>query len=428
MPLPDHYRAVFERPTPAALVALLAPGSDVPTLAEALSALQVSSDVLDAAPGEPALERAAWEIDIDVAGPSPRELQSVRAWLEPAPQQLLLEGVEWRGITEADLAAARESAWSVVVSMHLGPAPLRDFHRLARLLDALAPEAAMVYDVDALTPRSPRWLHELASSETPPSPATLFTIHDVAPENGKSHWLHTHGLGRCGSLELDLLDVPADGAGPLGQLLSSVASLFIERGFPEPGEPFLAGESLELVWLPWEEALEHVPPDTVGGPSDRDGSHAGARGVLLCPSTFQSPAEYLPILRENPLLFVSDLETERMALLASERLPRFLRLLSRFGQAPGWLFLVKLGYAVDEAETPSEREHLWFEVHAYAAGEVDATLLNQPYRIERFSEGQRSSHSLDQLSDWAVLAPAGRFDPNSIAELERMLLEASGSH
>jgi hypothetical protein len=429
MPLPDHYRAALEQPPPAALVALLTGGSDVPTLADALAALQQSPDVLDLAPAEPALEKAAWEIELDVAGANPGELQPVRAWLEPAPQQLLLDGVDWRGVTEADLVAANESAWSIVISTHFGPSPLRDFHRLVRLLAALAPEAALIYDVDALTPRSGHWLRELAASGTPPSPATLFTIHDVAPASSDaSHWLHTHGLARCRVLDLDVLDVPSDGTGLIGQLINAVASLFVERGTPEPGEPFLAGDELELIWLPWEEALEHFPSGTTGGRTDRDDSHAGARGLLLCPDGYASPADYLPILRENPLLYISDMETERMALLASERLPRFLRLLSRYGQTSGWVFLVKLGYAVDDAETQTDREHLWFEVHDYAAGEVDASLLNQPYRIARFSEGQRAQHSLAHLSDWAVLAPAGRFDPNSIAELERALVETPGAH
>jgi hypothetical protein len=428
MSLPEHYRAALEAPPPAALVALLGPGSEVPGLADALAALQASPDVIEAAPADPALERAVWEIDIDVAGPSAGELMQVRAWMEPAPERLLVDGIEWRGLTDADLAAGRESTWSIVVSTQLGPSPLRDFHRLVRLLAALAPDAVMVYDIDSLTPRSGHWLREVAAAATPPSPATLFTIHDVAPANGESHWLHTHGLGRCGSLELDVIDVPADGTGLIGQLINSVASLFVERGIPEPGEPFLAGDRLELVWLPWEESLAHVSPGATGGRADRDDSHSGPRGVLLLPGAFTSPAEYLTILRENPLLYVSDMETERMALLASERLPRFLRLLSRFGSAPGWVFLVKLGYVVDDAETPSDREHLWFEVHDYESGDVDATLLNQPYRIARFSESQRARHSLDHLSDWAVLSPAGRFDANSIAELERALSAAPGAH
>jgi uncharacterized protein YegJ (DUF2314 family) len=374
------------------------------------------------------IDGAEWELDVELPGPEPGATEHARAWLEPAPAELSLDTIEWRGVTTSDLDAGKQSAWSVVVSTHLGAHPLRDFHRLVRLLALLAPDAAMVYDMDSLTPRSGHWLREVAAAGTPPSPAALFTIHDVAPEGGASHWLHTHGLGRCGSLELDVLDVPPDGAGLIGQLINSVASLFIERGLPEPDEPFHAGEDLELVWLPWEDAMQSLPPDVAGGSSDRDESHAGARGVLFCAGGRESPAKYLPILRENPLLYISDMETERMTLLASERLPRFLRLFSRFGAAEGWMFLVKLGYPVDGAESPNDREHLWFEVHAYEGGSVDATLLNAPYRIAALSEGARASHSLDRLSDWAILCERGRYDANSVAELERSLLDTPSSH
>jgi uncharacterized protein YegJ (DUF2314 family) len=403
-------------------------GADVPTLGDALAALESSSDVREVLPAEPAIEGAEWELDIELPGPTPGESAGARAWLEPAPEELSLDTLHWRGLTAGDLERARNSSWSLVVSTHLGGHPLRDFHRLVRLLALLAPEAAMIYDLDSLTPRSGHWLREVAAAGTPPSPAALFTIHDVAPESGAAHWLHTHGLGRCGALELDVLGVPADGAGLVGQLVNSVASLFIERGIPEPDEPFLAGEDLELVWLPWEAAMEHVSPDVAGGLEDRDESHAGTRGVLFCAGDRRSPAAYLPILRENPLLYISDMETERMTLLASERLPRLLRLLARFGSSEGWLFLVKLGYPVDDAESPSDREHLWFEVHAYEGGEVDATLLNEPYRIAALSEGARARHSLDRLSDWSILCERGRFDANTIAELERSLLDAPGAH
>jgi uncharacterized protein YegJ (DUF2314 family) len=380
------------------------------------------------------IEEAHWEIEIDLPGRHPGEVQLARAWLEPASSEMLSGGIDWKGITPEDLEAGRQSVWAVVVSAYLGPEHLlRDYHRMVRLLAALAPEAIVVWDVDALTPRAGHWLHEVAASTTPPSPSTLFTIHDVAPDNGEPHWLHTHGLGRCGSIELDVMNVPPDGAGLIGQLINAVASLLIERGVPEPGEPFFAGQDIELVWLPWEEAVAHVERTGAGSRIDRDESHAGARGVLLSPARdsdekYESPAVYLPMLEQNPLLFVSDSETERMALLASERLPRFLRLLEQYGSKPGWTFLVKLGYTMDEAESPFDREHLWFEVHGYEAGEVDATLLNEPYRISRMKEGARARHSLDRLSDWSVVSMHGRFDANTVASLERALLEQREAH
>lgn len=58
MAIPDHYLDLLEAPSPSTLVALLAPGSEVPSLADALASLEGSSDVLEVAPGEPAMRQA----------------------------------------------------------------------------------------------------------------------------------------------------------------------------------------------------------------------------------------------------------------------------------------------------------------------------------------------------------------------------------
>jgi hypothetical protein len=39
-------------------------------------------------------------------------------------------------------------------------------------------------------------------------------------------------------------------------------------------------------------------------------------------------------------------------------------------------------------------------------------------------EGQRATHPLSKLSDWAILCPEGRFGPDSVGELERLLERA----
>jgi hypothetical protein len=66
---------------------------------------------------------------------------------------------------------------------------------------------------------------------------------------------------------------------------------------------------------------------------------------------------------------------------------------------------------------------LWFEVHAVEVDQIDATLLNQPHAITSMHEGQRASHALNLLSDWAIMCTHGRFEPDSVGELERYLAE-----
>src|SRR5262249_3101266 len=70
--------------------------------------------------------------------------------------------------------------------------------------------------------------------------------------------------------------------------------------------------------------------------------------------------------------------------------------------------LVKLGYVIDNADEPTDREHLWFRVDGLPAdGSIDGTLLNQPFAIARMTEGQRERHSVDLLTEWQIMTPIG---------------------
>ncbi len=422
---------------PSELSLLLAADSAPPDAADAIAALEMAPDlgvreIENCLPERPA---ALWEIALAIRVEGRQELAHARAWLEPAPQDLLLEGVNWRGVSARDLDASKSSRWSLGTELWFGGHPLRDFHAQTRLLAALATEGTLVLDSNALTPRSFHWLREVALAKTPPSPSSLFTIHDVGDGDDSPHWLHTHGLDRSGVIELDALDIPGHGSALVGQLLNSLGALFLETGCPPPDEPFFGGEDIELVWLPWQDAVKKLPHGVPGGERDRkDLSHTRDRGVLFRPVAdaggrkYESLASYFPLLEKDPLFFVSSLESERMALLASERLPRFLDLLTQYGASQGWTFLVKLGFIADSSESREDREHLWFRVHAHAHGDVDATLLNQPYCVAQLSEGARGRHSLDLLSDWGVACPHGRFGPDNVAELERLLGERASLH
>jgi uncharacterized protein YegJ (DUF2314 family) len=178
--------------------------------------------------------------------------------------------------------------------------------------------------------------------------------------------------------------------------------------------------------------LAHVPRGATGTRRDRDEFHSHPSGILFAPgrkrlglfgSRYRNPARYLPILADNPLLYVSTLETARMSRLAAERLDRFRALFAEHGDTEDWLFLVKLGYAVDGAEGEDDREHLWFRVHGVDDDGFDATLINEPYGIARLHEGQRDHHDRTLLSDWSVHCPHGSFDPDSVSHLERVLLQ-----
>ena len=429
--MPSRYREVLDGPVPSYLLAQLPSGAAPPSLGEIVDRLErcemplYGSEVV----ATPTLQDAEWQLRVRLGDGNGGSCE-LDLWLTPS-EALEEAHVEWGHLTQEDLQASRSSPWSLGVSGAFGDHALDDFHRHIQALAAVAPDAVTVLDLAACWPRSGEWLREIASTRVPPAPANLFCVHAVYDDAaaGDTVWLHTHGLLRCGSIELEMLGVPRDRAGLMANLIHATATMFIEKGPPVPEEPFGVGAAMSLLWIPWEEGIRSLPRQTEGGRTDRDESHSQPSGILLAPgrrrmglwsAAHRNPTCYLPLLQNDPLLFVSHLETERMALLARERLATFSALLAAFADDDEWLFLVKLGYQIEGARSANDREHLWFRVHALRDGLVDATLLNEPYHVPELKEGQRGMRELELLSDWSVLTPFGRFDPDNIMRLKKI--------
>lgn len=327
--------------------------------------------------------------------------------------------------------AALASLFFVSVSCKFGRDVLDSLHAQVRLLAALAPDAVVMLDVNGFHARTGDWMRDVASASVPPAPTSFFSIHSVFGEGPKRRetWLHTHGLHRMGSIELDIVGVRRRDAPALTELINNVARFFLDRGVPLPNTRFDAGTGLPLVWLPWEAALPHVD-GTLGGSGGRDADHSGERGILLAPAEeaperLEPPRCYVPLIEADPIFYVSPAETERMQKLERERLPSFLALQGRFAKNRKWDFHVKLGIASDgndHGNAADGAEHLWFDVHEATAKSVDATLLNQPYFVTGLREGQRSTFDLRLLTDWSIDSPRGRYTPETVLQLERALI------
>jgi uncharacterized protein YegJ (DUF2314 family) len=317
---------------------------------------------------------------------------------------------------------------SLVLVCTLEDPVLDSFHRILRILHALAPEAVGLLDRAACRAHSAEWVRSVAESVAPPPPTSLFCLHGV--NDGDQLWIHSHGLLRCGSIELEMLDVPSDDASDMGMLINIAAKLFLEEGTCPPGEIFHVGQDLELLWHPWQAVIPTDNDAALGGVDDRDDWHANPSGVLFAPKkkrmglfgkTYQSATIYREILAGNPLLYHSTMETRRMSMLAKEHFAHLRALESRFRGQEGWSFSIKLGYAVDD--DPEQSEHMWFEIHGIDRAGIDATLLNQPYDIARMNQGDRGVHPPDTISDWAIHCPYGTFSPDNVGELQQLLRE-----
>ncbi len=349
-------------------------------------------------------------------------------------------------IDEESLTAATQQKYMLETSMYFNSDPLASFHLQLKILDALVPDASLVVDFMSYRLLSAKWLKLAANSSVPPSPDYLYTIHGVYDDKGKNgerqYWLHTHGLHRCGSVELEILNFN-DGADQMNTLINMSVKKFLFDPIKE-NEKFAIGYDglgINLAWLRWEEALKNMPKDILGGMNDRDGDgnvHAEPSGVLFAVEDGEliSPQIYASTVSENPIFYITNEETNRMSALAKERFSYFERTFNKESKKPEkksffknlfnkkeedeskWSFLVKLGLTTDQAETENDREHLWFEVQSIDNGKITGKLLNQPYWIAQLNEGDVNTYPLEVLTDWIIYSPDNTFTPDSVYMLD----------
>lgn len=420
---PDEYRELSEgtRP-PSRMAATLPPSHTLPDRDDATVRIESSDLPVESVRCLPFPEEdgALWELEVELRFEGGAPPSTFGVWAAPA-----LAEDQPDEESEADAEDGNDDRWLVGVRARYGEHPLKDYHRQLRLLSVAAPDAVVVMDWEACTEHEPEWVGATVTSAVPPSPRHLYCIHAVRSEDD-SLWLHTHGLLRCGLPELEMLAVPSEDLDAMGTLMHQAVVNLIDRGLPAMGESFSVGQDLDLSWTPWEMVLVDQDFQGLGGEDDRDAAHDRPAAVLFRAESddpLTSLSSLVPIIRDNPIFWVSAMESERMTLLARERLDVLHEVHERVADLDEWEILVKLGYETDDDGSESTREHLWFRVHAFDGRSVDATLVNDPYCIARMHAGQRDRHSLDNLTDWRVYGPPGEFNPDSIVSLRRIFTD-----
>jgi hypothetical protein len=141
----------------------------------------------------------------------------------------------------------------------------------------------------------------------------------------------------------------------------------------------------------------------------------GFLSPLLCPPPVRASRFLSTAFPDEGLVHYSDAATDLMARRAKRSVDQLRSLaeeLTELEPVP----LVKLRYEDDAGGA----EHLWFRVHGFQDGAVDAELVNTPSRIARLNEGDRGLHPMERLSDWVLMTPVGRIDPRQTRTLRQI--------
>ena len=344
--------------------------------------------------------------------------------------------MNWQPLTQEERNALAAAPRVLNTRMFFGQDAMSSFHMQIKLLCAMIERPAAIVDISSLRSFSGRWARLTAASSVPPAPEYLFIIHAVNDDEGKKDevWLHTHGLERCGSIELEILRSDQQNCQNHGTIINTMASRIITKEkLPAEYEPVWCAEleggiPLVITWITWQRAITMYPKDLLGGMSDRDDDHGGATGVIYVYASDKDAEDHLlsnidiynHILAANPLLMISSEETQRMSRLAYERIDYLKRLFAQYSGRGKFAALIKVGLEVDdEFKNGSMREHCWFEVTEMNDNFFKGVLTHETFYIKDLHEGSECQCSFDDITDWTVFMDNAKITPDNVYLLEK---------
>ena len=297
-------------------------------------------------------------------------------------------------------------------------------HLLGFLRAVMGDDGAVAADHTAMRLWSRAALDDELSHDADLDIDGLYCVHAVVPEGAEApSWLHTHGLAQIGFFDFDILNPNTDLLGTQADALRAIALAIVEGEVKASTPSFdLAQPGGRLRFVEVSEFNRKADPQTrsLRLVDETDEEHNKDRTVI-CEPAGGLLGRFFDKLR--PCRFLSgefpDEAVMRFSTAAGDLMGErargtygLLRKLVKEFEEFGLPAIVKIGYVVDGGEA-NDKEHLWFSVDALHADHVDATLRSQPFNVSRMREGQRGSHRLELLSDWAILTPAGMITPRN---------------
>lgn len=338
-----------------------------------------------------------------------------------AMPEILLEYA--RGMSQAEKQAARAAGTGVRLRMD-GAAThvLRDRKHLLRYMRLLMGDDG-VYAIDVLSQIvwTRGMLDDELAHDADVDVSALYTVHCVGDSPQSITWLHTHGLSEVGAYDFDILKPSADLMTLRGEdPIRGIAYALLEGDIgPGTSKSNVIGFPLRFVDV--AEFHRKASPQDAAARDAADPDHNRKRVVACDPpkGIFGFGDRIAPSralsgeLPDGLMIQFSNQASDLMAQRARDTygvLRRLSEELKQF-QLP---IIAKVGYEIDGAKKPTDREHLWFSVHELGVNDFDATLESSPYSIARMKAGARGRHEVRLMSDWIILTPAGPITPRSL--------------
>ncbi len=334
-------------------------------------------------------------------------------------------------IKDVDIEEIDKQSTGLIVALEFSDKILESYHLQLKIINAIFPETIAVLDYSAEKILSGAWVALAAKSNIPPAPRYIFTTQAVY-SGDDDVWLHTHGFNRCGIMELEVINSTKEMCQDHYNVIETVGARLIEEpdAFDDGGAMYVArlcnNQPLVVTWVTWEQAMDTVPEGALGGYADRtdESGHNGYTGSIF---VYESPDDmdngryshlsvYDELLKDNPMMMLSNTETARMKALALERVEYMKK--AFLNGARG--VLVKVGLEIDDeykTET-NQREHIWFDLKSVGDDTFTGELTQEPYMVSGMHTGAVGTYPYSDITDWLVFTQKDRISPDEVYLME----------
>lgn len=169
--------------------------------------------------------------------------------------------------------AAGRCRWVVGLQTQLDPTdPVASYTRLLRTVARAMPWAPLVYDSGTKRTLDRGSLDDLLVHGNLLVPDSWLWNVDIVRDDtvaGGLAWVHSHGLARCGRLEIEALGVPGHLVVGAVKLTDLVAGWIMDEPTPTRGAAFSVIRDCEVVLQPWEMSAWRLHPSAPGSTAHR---------------------------------------------------------------------------------------------------------------------------------------------------------------
>ena len=292
-----------------------------------------------------------------------------------------------------------------------------------KLLHAIMPDALAYEDESAEKYMNKRWVELVVNSKYPCEFDSLYSVQAIIA-NDDDIWLHTHGLARCNIAELEILNAKTDTYNSYYSIISTLANRVLEDTYDKEKDYCYIGqcdEDLPIVVrkVIWTRGILKYEQDILGTEKDRETGHNSETELIFLlgdDEKLYKLSEIDEALKDNPILFISNSETQRMSDVAIERFSYVRNIMALNDE--NYAVIVKMGIKTDNGDSYDNKEHIWFELENIAGDTLDLTLTQEPYDIKDLHQGDRGKYLLADLTNWVIYTPNGTVTPESVYLLD----------